>query len=150
MMSGLRHDRTRDKPQRVGSSANDIMGGMFAPIAIPRRAYQEARGSKRKAPIYASDTVRELPVFLGRPTTWSIMNDRPEAAPRCRSASMPADRRYFDTAGDDRIFIGVVTEGHWQSFCREFGLQEFSEDPTLATTTDRILARRGSFRAWPR
>ena len=47
----------------------------------------------------------------------------------------------FDTAGGDRIFIGVVTEGHWQSFCREFGLQEFSDDPTLRNTTDRILAR---------
>ena len=47
----------------------------------------------------------------------------------------------FDTAGGERIFIGVVTEGHWQSFCREFGLQEFLDDPTLRTTTDRILAR---------
>src|SRR5260370_26448803 len=47
----------------------------------------------------------------------------------------------FDTAGGGRIFIGVVTEGHWQSFCREFGLQEFSDDPTLRNTTDRILAR---------
>ena len=28
----------------------------------------------------------------------------------------------FETAGGERIFIGVVTEGHWQSFCREFGL----------------------------
>ena len=47
----------------------------------------------------------------------------------------------FDTAGDERIFIGVVTEGHWWSFCREFGLQEFADDPTLRNTTDRILAR---------
>jgi len=47
----------------------------------------------------------------------------------------------FDTAGGGRIFIGVVTEGHWLSFCREFGLQEFSDDPTLRNTTDRILAR---------
>src|SRR5229473_2993801 len=47
----------------------------------------------------------------------------------------------FETAGEERIFIGVVTEGHWQSFCRKFGLQEFSDDPGLRTTTDRILAR---------
>jgi crotonobetainyl-CoA:carnitine CoA-transferase CaiB-like acyl-CoA transferase len=47
----------------------------------------------------------------------------------------------FDTKGDDRIFIGVVTEGHWQSFCREFGLQELLDDPNLRTTTDRIFAR---------
>jgi crotonobetainyl-CoA:carnitine CoA-transferase CaiB-like acyl-CoA transferase len=42
---------------------------------------------------------------------------------------------------DGRIFIGVVTEGHWQSFCREFGLKDLLDDPALATTTDRILAR---------
>jgi crotonobetainyl-CoA:carnitine CoA-transferase CaiB-like acyl-CoA transferase len=47
----------------------------------------------------------------------------------------------FDTAGGERIFIGVVTEGHWQSFCREFGLKEFAEDPTLTNTTERIMAR---------
>jgi crotonobetainyl-CoA:carnitine CoA-transferase CaiB-like acyl-CoA transferase len=47
----------------------------------------------------------------------------------------------FETAGGERIFIGVVTEGHWQSFCREFGLAEFLDDPALRTTTDRILAR---------
>ncbi len=47
----------------------------------------------------------------------------------------------FETAGGERIFIGVVTEGHWQSFCREFGMMEFLDDPALRTTTDRILAR---------
>jgi crotonobetainyl-CoA:carnitine CoA-transferase CaiB-like acyl-CoA transferase len=47
----------------------------------------------------------------------------------------------FDTAGGDRIFIGVVTEGHWWSFCKEFGLKEFADDPSLGNTTDRILAR---------
>src|SRR3981189_3672033 len=47
----------------------------------------------------------------------------------------------FDTAGGERIFIGVVTEGHWQSFGKEFGLKELLDDPALATTTDRILAR---------
>jgi crotonobetainyl-CoA:carnitine CoA-transferase CaiB-like acyl-CoA transferase len=46
----------------------------------------------------------------------------------------------FDAA-DGRIFIGVVTEGHWQAFCKEFGLADLLEDPALRTTTDRILAR---------
>ena len=47
----------------------------------------------------------------------------------------------FDAANGNRVFIGVVTEGHWQSFCSEFGLQEFLDDAALRTTTDRILAR---------
>jgi crotonobetainyl-CoA:carnitine CoA-transferase CaiB-like acyl-CoA transferase len=47
----------------------------------------------------------------------------------------------FEAANGNRIFIGVVTEGHWRSFCTEFGLQEFLDDANLRTTTDRILAR---------
>ena len=54
----------------------------------------------------------------------------------------------FDTAGGERIFIGVVTEGHWQSFCREFGLQEFARrsdacatPPTGSWRAARIIPR---------
>jgi crotonobetainyl-CoA:carnitine CoA-transferase CaiB-like acyl-CoA transferase len=47
----------------------------------------------------------------------------------------------FDTAGGERIFIGIVTEGHSQSFCWEFGMTEVLEDPGLRTTTDPILER---------
>jgi len=47
----------------------------------------------------------------------------------------------FETADADRLFVGVVTDTQWIIFCREFGLQDFVDDPTLRTTTDRILAR---------
>ncbi len=47
----------------------------------------------------------------------------------------------FETAGGERIFIGVVTEGHWQSFCKEFGLTEFPKIPRCAPPPDRIMAR---------
>ena len=40
---------------------------------------------------------------------------------------------------DDKV--EVVTEGHWQSFCREFGMTEFLDDPALRTTTDENEAR---------
>src|SRR3979409_1569859 len=45
MMSGLAAmTGTQAKPQRVGSSANDIMGGMFGAIAVLAALYQK-RGS---------------------------------------------------------------------------------------------------------
>ncbi|MFX8485566.1 CoA transferase, partial [Acinetobacter baumannii] len=45
MMSGLAAmTGTRDKPQRVGSSANDIMGGMFGVISILAALYQRRCG----------------------------------------------------------------------------------------------------------
>src|SRR5437763_12038168 len=45
MMSGLAAmTGTRQKPQRVGSSANDIMGGMFGAISILAALYQKRGG----------------------------------------------------------------------------------------------------------
>ena len=70
---------------------------------------------------------------------YEMTGNRPRSMPEREHAWPIYD--IFETAGGERIFIGVVTEGHWQSFCREFGLTEFSEDATLRTTTDRILAR---------
>src|SRR5271170_7167993 len=47
MMSGLAAmTGTREKPQRVGSSANDIMGGMFGAISILAALYQK-RGNPK-------------------------------------------------------------------------------------------------------
>ena len=70
---------------------------------------------------------------------YEMTGNRPRSMPEREHAWPIYD--IFETAGGGRIFIGVVTEGHWQSFCREFGLQEFLDDPALRTTTDRILAR---------
>ena len=52
MMSGLAAmTGTSEKPQRVGSSANDIMGGMFGAIAILAALYQKrgAKGADKRA-----------------------------------------------------------------------------------------------------
>jgi crotonobetainyl-CoA:carnitine CoA-transferase CaiB-like acyl-CoA transferase len=47
----------------------------------------------------------------------------------------------FETADGQRLFVGVVTENHWHTFCREFGLDELAADPSLSNTTARIEAR---------
>src|SRR5882757_5074122 len=45
MMSGLAAmTGTREKPHRIGSSANDIMGGMFGAISILAALYQKRGG----------------------------------------------------------------------------------------------------------
>lgn len=148
MMSGLAAmTGTRDKPQRVGSSANDIMGGMFGAIAILAALYRKRAGNKdgnkdgnkEGADIRIGLFENCLFLVAQHMVEYEMTGRKPRSMPEREHAWPIYD--IFDTAGDDRIFIGVVTEGHWQSFCREFGLQEFSDDPTLATTTDRILAR---------
>ena len=140
MMSGLAAmTGTRDKPQRVGSSANDIMGGMFGVIAILAALYQKRGGGKGGAGIRIGLFENCLFLVAQHMVEYEMTGTRPRSMPEREHAWPIYD--IFETAGGERIFIGVVTEGHWQSFCREFGLQDFLEDPTLRTTTDRILAR---------
>jgi crotonobetainyl-CoA:carnitine CoA-transferase CaiB-like acyl-CoA transferase len=143
MMSGLAAmTGTTEKPQRVGSSANDIMGGMFGVISILAALYQK-RGAKAGADKGADIRIGlfENCLFLvaQHMVEYEMTGNKPRSMPEREHAWPIYD--IFDTAGGNRIFIGVVTEGHWQDFCREFGLQELLDDPGLRTTTDRILAR---------
>src|SRR3982751_776881 len=140
MMSGLAAmTGTREKPQRVGSSANDIMGGMFGAIAILAALYEKRGGKKDGADIRIGLFENCLFLVAQHMVEYEMTGRKPRSMPEREHAWPIYD--IFDTAGEERIFIGVVTEGHWQSFCREFGLKEFSEDQSLVTTTDRILAR---------
>ncbi|THD66103.1 MAG: CoA transferase [Bradyrhizobium sp.] len=139
MMSGLAAmTGTSAKPQRVGSSANDIMGGMFGVIAILAALYQK-RGGGGGADIRIGLFENCLFLVAQHMVEYEMTGNKPRSMPEREHAWPIYD--IFETAGGERIFIGVVTEGHWQSFCKQFGLKEFSEDPSLRTTTDRILAR---------
>ena len=149
MMSGLAAmTGTREKPQRVGSSANDIMGGMFGVISILAALYQKRARHSDGADIRIGLFENCLFLVAQHMVEYEMTGNKPRSMPEREHAWPIYD--IFDTAGGERIFIGVVTEGHWQSFCREFGMQEFLDDPSLRTTTDRIWRARGSFRAWPR
>jgi crotonobetainyl-CoA:carnitine CoA-transferase CaiB-like acyl-CoA transferase len=142
MMSGLAAmTGTQAKPQRVGSSANDIMGGMFGAISILAALYQKRGSSAAAGGADIRIGLFENCLFLvaQHMVEFEMTGNRPRSMPEREHAWPIYD--IFETAGGERIFIGVVTEGHWQSFCREFGLQEFLDDPGLRTTTDRIMAR---------
>ena len=140
MMSGLAAmTGTREKPQRVGSSANDIMGGMFGVISILAALYQKRDGRSEGADIRIGLFENCLFLVAQHMVEYEMTGDKPRSMPEREHAWPIYD--IFETKGGERIFIGVVTEGHWQSFCREFGLAEFLDDPALGTTTDRILAR---------
>jgi crotonobetainyl-CoA:carnitine CoA-transferase CaiB-like acyl-CoA transferase len=139
MMSGLAAmTGTSQKPQRVGSSANDIMGGMFGAISILAALYQKRAGTGG-ADIRIGLFENCLFLVAQHMVEYEMTGNKPRSMPEREHAWPIYD--IFEAADGQRIFIGVVTEGHWQSFCREFGLTEFLEDSSLRTTTDRILAR---------
>ena len=140
MMSGLATmTGTMAKPQRVGSSANDIMGGMFGAIAILAALYERRGGKTGGADIRIGLFENCLFLVAQHMVEYEMTGNKPRSMPEREHAWPIYD--IFETAGGERIFIGVVTEGHWQAFCKEFGLNDLLADPTLRSTTDRIMAR---------
>ena len=115
------------------------MGGMFGVISILAALYQKKRGGAGGADIRIGLFENCLFLVAQHMVEYEMTGNKPRSMPEREHAWPIYD--IFDTAGGERIFIGVVTEGHWQSFCREFGLKEFADDPTLRNTTDRIMAR---------
>jgi crotonobetainyl-CoA:carnitine CoA-transferase CaiB-like acyl-CoA transferase len=139
MMTGLgMMTGSKKKPLRVGSSANDIMGGMFGVIGILAALLERKKTNLGK----------EIRVGLFENCLFLVAQHMVQHE-LTGTPSVPMPNRIhawpvydiFQTSDDEQIFIGVVTEGHWKKFCRAYGLQQFLDDDRLQTATDRIDAR---------
>jgi crotonobetainyl-CoA:carnitine CoA-transferase CaiB-like acyl-CoA transferase len=139
MMGGLAYmTGLPDRPLRVGSSVNDIMGGMFGAIGILaalRERETTGRGKLIRSALY------ENTVFLVAQHMAQLAITGEEPPPM--AVKKPAWGIYdiFGTADADRLFVGVVTDTQWQVFCREFGAGDLAADSRLQTNTDRVAAR---------
>ncbi len=139
MMGGLAYmTGLPDRPLRVGSSVNDIMGGMFGAIAILaalRERDATGRGKHVKSALF-ENTVYLVAQHMAQQ---AITGE----APPPMSVKRPAWGIYdiFDTRDADRLFVGVVTDTQWAVFCREFGEPELGADARLATNALRVKER---------
>ena len=139
MMGGLAYmTGLPDRPLRVGSSVNDIMGGMFGAIGILaalRERETTGRGKLIRSALY------ENTVFLVAQHMAQLAITGEEPPPM--AVKKPAWGIYdiFGTADGDRLFVGVVTDTQWVVFCREFGATDLAADARLQTNTDRVAAR---------
>jgi crotonobetainyl-CoA:carnitine CoA-transferase CaiB-like acyl-CoA transferase len=139
MMGGLAYmTGLPDRPLRVGSSVNDIMGGMFGAIGILaalRERETTGRGKLVRSALF------ENTVFLVAQHMAQLAITGEEPPPM--AVKKPAWGVYdiFGTADQDRLFVGVVTDTQWDVFCREFGEMELATDPRLQNNHDRVAAR---------
>jgi len=139
MMGGLAYmTGLPDRPLRVGSSVNDIMGGMFGAIAI-LAALRERDATGKGA--YVKSALFENTAYLvaQHMAQYAITGE----APPPMSTKRPAWGVYdiFDTKDADRLFVGVVTDTQWEVFCREFNEPELGSDPRLASNAMRVAER---------
>jgi len=139
MMGGLAYmTGLPDRPLRVGSSVNDIMGGMFAAIGILaalREREQTGKGQLVRSALY------ENTAFLVAQHMAQLAITGEEPPPM--AVKKPAWGVYdiFGTKDGERLFVGVVTDTQWVVFCREFGAAELAADARLKTNGDRVAAR---------
>ena len=143
MMGGLAYmTGLPDRPLRVGSSVNDIMGGMFAAIGILaalRERETTGRGKLVKSALF------ENTAFLvsQHMAQYAITGE----APPPMSVKKPAWGVYdiFETRdtgdGNARLFVGVVTDTQWEVFCREFDLAELAANQEIRTNGQRVKNR---------
>ena len=125
------------------------MGGMFGVISILAALYQKRGGNAGGADIRIGLFENCLFLVAQHMVEYEMTGNKPRSMPEREHAWPIYD--IFDTAGGDRIFIGVVTEGHWQSFCREFGLQGISRRSDACAPPPTASWRApGSFRASPK
>ncbi|MZR30074.1 CaiB/BaiF CoA transferase family protein [Sneathiella litorea] len=139
MMSGLAMmTGTRARPLRVGSSVNDIMGGMFGVIGILaalRERDKTAQGKNIRIGLFENSLFSVAQHMVQYEMTGVPSTPMPE-----RTHAWPV-YDIFDTSDDQKIFVAVVTDGHWTAFCQTYDLPEFLKDDRLGTATDRIEAR---------
>ncbi|HET9734113.1 MAG TPA: CoA transferase [Burkholderiales bacterium] len=139
MMGGLAYmTGLPDRPLRVGSSVNDIMGGMFAAIGILAALRERDRTGKGQL---VRSALYENTVFLVAQHMAQLAITGEEPPPM--AVKKPAWGVYdiFPTKEGDRLFVGVVTDTQWEVFCREFGAAELAADARLRTNGQRVQER---------
>ena len=139
MMGGLAYMTGRPgDPLRAGTAVVDIAGGMFGYIGILQALYEREHTGKGK---FVESALFETCAFLmGHNMAYASQVDHP-VPPMPARISAWSIYRIFDTRDEDKIFVGVISDKHWERFCQIFGWQDWSQDERLSTNNGRIGER---------
>lgn len=139
MMGGLAYMTGRiGDPLRAGSSVNDIMGGMFAAIAILAAIRERDRSGKGQV---VQSALFENNVFLVAQHMMQFAITGAPAAPMPHRISAWGIYDVFTVRDQQQIFLAVVSDRQWKIFCELFGFESLWNDPLFKTNNDRVLQR---------
>lgn len=139
MMTGMAYmTGPTGRPLRIGSSANDIMGGLFGAFAVLAALLE--RGRDGKGHVLRTGLFENCLFLVSQHMVQFDIEGR-EAPPMPeREFSWPV-YDIFETSDGRQIFIGAVTEGQWVTLCDLLSLGVLKDDPRLQTRMDQINAR---------
>jgi crotonobetainyl-CoA:carnitine CoA-transferase CaiB-like acyl-CoA transferase len=139
MMGGLAYmTGPPGKPLRAGASVIDVTGGMFGVIAVlaaVEERHRTGRGQKVQASLFETTAY-----LVGQHMAQMAVTGK-AADPMPARISAWAIYDVFETADDQPVFIGVVTDALWEKFCALFGLDALWADESLRQNNARVLAR---------
>ena len=139
MMGGLAYMTGRPgDPLRAGSSVNDIMGGMFGAIGALGALIQRGitgKGQEVQSALYENN------VFLVGQHMMQFAMTGQAASPMPNRISAWAVYDVFTVKGGEQIFLAVVSDAQWVTFCTALGFADLLADVRFATNNERVQAR---------
>lgn len=137
MMGGLAYmTGPPGQPLRAGSSVIDVTGGMFGAMGVLAALHERHTTGKGK---WVKAALFETTVFLvGQHMAQKAVTGT-AAAPMPARVSSWAIYQLFDTKDDEQVFVGVVSDGQWETLCNAFDLDHLLDDPDLTENRDRVI-----------
>ena len=127
-------------PMRAGASIIDINGAAYGVIAalaaLRQRDVETGKGQHITSGLYET-VVYSVAQWMAT-AQYSGKPSRPISAERQDKRMGFSVYRLFSTADGSKVFIGIVSDAHWDRFCREFGLDHLAQDPRFVDRSSRL------------
>ena len=132
----------RGQPMRAGASIVDVGAAAYGVVAVLAALQQRARtgvGQKITSGLYET-TVFWVAQWIA---SYAATGEPSVPLPELKQGTRMGWGIYqlFASADGEEIFIGITSNGHWERFCREFGLDDLLGDPRLDDNAKRVAAR---------
>ena len=139
MMGGLSYmTGPVDQPLRVGTSVNDIMGGMFGAIGVLAALWERqttGRGQEIQSALFENCT------FLVSQHMQQFMMSGEAPPPMSARVSAWSVYDIFNLAEGEQLFIAAVSDRQFDSLCDVLERPDLKEDPDFVDNASRVHVR---------
>lgn len=136
-MTGL-----KDQPMRIGASVTDISVATYAVIGILSALLQ--RNQTGRGQRLTSGLFETVVFWVGQHMSSFAVGGEPSVPMPVRRMGTRFRWGVFDlfrAADGKQVFIGITSNRHWETFCREFAQSELGAHPNLQNNESRTRAR---------
>ena len=139
MMSGLAYmTGPPGRPLRAGASVVDVQGALFGALGVLAALIERQTTGAGQ---HVTASLFESAVFLVGQHMAQLAVTGVAAQPMPARISAWAVYDVFETGDHQSVFVGVVTDGQWATFCDAFQLEALQTDDSLARNSDRVGQR---------